>query len=809
MTHSPMEKFPVFQFLKPIGILLLCSVICAAAPMQDGGDTSAHKKAAPKSSTQASSTAKKPASAARKSSAAKSPSSAASSKPAPRSTSKSAAGKSRTTAHRAAAKPVHPARVIRLKKAFVASAELKPMARQLIEDPTPVAFSAVEGFARRHPDSDAGSLAWLALGYAHLRQKDFPQAIAALEKARPHAGELFDYVLYFEASAQANLGNQPKVADLIKTLNASGNDSIFADAEAVDLYATALDSQGHPEDAARYLEAHRTPARAAVELALGKAYLHSGRAEGVSVLRHLYYTMPLSDQAETAATLLAAQSYPLDGSYAEEKQRGDLLAKSNHWAEAIKSYRRAESIAVGTQLGDVRIALADVLRHTNAGESRRLLRDTVATGEANAERLYLIGELERNDSDDSAVVANLEVMRQSYPASPWFEQALLSAANMALLEKNYDRAIVLFDEAAQRFRASQRASYNHWKAACIMYRQGRTNEARRAFEEQVELYSDRPEVTAALYWRARLAESDGDIGMARAWYAKLSERYPNFYYAALARERLIALSAAAAPVHAQDEILAHIPARRPTPAEAQQTEPPPNRLRAEKALLLVNAGLFEYAIRELQSEGAGQGPNWMTLMIARIHADDADHKGIQYLKKAVPGYYSYEAPGLPRPYWELLFPRPYWSDLVADAQANQLDPYLVASLIRQESEFNPTVISHANAYGLMQLLPKVGKQEAHAAHLSGYNNNALLTPRTNLLLGTHYFRKMVDAYNGRVEYALAAYNAGSNRVDQWLADGHFRDVPEFVESIPFTETREYVQAILRNAQVYQRLYPKQ
>jgi soluble lytic murein transglycosylase len=68
---------------------------------------------------------------------------------------------------------------------------------------------------------------------------------------------------------------------------------------------------------------------------------------------------------------------------------------------------------------------------------------------------------------------------------------------------------------------------------------------------------------------------------------------------------------------------------------------------------------------------------------------------------------------------------------------------------------------------------------------------------------------MVDAYNGRVEYALAAYNAGSNRVDQWLADGHFRDVPEFVESIPFTETREYVQAILRNAQVYQRLYPKQ
>ena len=784
------------HFSRPFAILSLCFVVGTAALPQSAGD----QPITPKKPVASKSTAHKPVAKSAGAKAAPAKSSSAGKAP---------AGKSHPAAHHAAQKPVHPARVIRLKKAFVASAELKPMARQLVDSPTTAAFTAVEGFARRHPDSDAGSLAWLALGYAHLRQKEFPQAIAALEKARPHAGELFDYVLYFEASAQANLGNQPKVAELIKTLNSSADESIFANAEAVELYATALDTQGHPDDAAHYLEGHRVPARAAVELALGKAYLHSSRAEGADVLRHLYYTMPLSEQAETAATVLAAQGYPLDGNYAEEKLRGDLLAKSNHWAEAIKSYRRAESLAVGTQLGDVRIALADVLRHTNAGESRRLLRDTVATGEANAERLYLIGELARNDSDDSAVVANLEVMRLSCTASPWFEQALISAANMALLEKNYDRAIALFNEAAQRFRQSQRASYSHWKAAWILYRQGRTSDARRAFEEQVELYPDRPEVTAALYWRARLAEVDGDIGMARAWYAKLSERYSSFYYAVLARERLIALSSTPAPVHTQDDILAHIPARKPTPPEAQQTEPPPNRLRAEKARLLSNAGLYEFAIRELQSEGAGQGPNWMTLMIARIHADDADHKGIQYLKKVVNGYYSYDSPGLPRAYWELLFPRPYWSDLVADAQANQLDPYLVASLIRQESEFNPYVVSHANAYGLMQLLPKVGKQEAHAAHLSGYTTQSLLTPRTNLLLGTHYFRKMVNAYNGQVEYALAAYNAGSNRVDEWLADGHFRDVPEFVESIPFTETREYVQAILRNAQVYQRLYPRE
>ena len=111
--------------------------------------------------------------------------------------------------------------------------------------------------------------------------------------------------------------------------------------------------------------------------------------------------------------------------------------------------------------------------------------------------------------------------------------------------------------------------------------------------------------------------------------------------------------------------------------------------------------------------------------------------------------------------------------------------------------------------GLMQLLPQVGKGEAKAAHIKHFSTASLLVPNVNIQLGTHYFKEMVTQYNGQVEYALAAYNAGSNRVDDWLQSGHYRDVPEFVESIPFTETREYVQAIVRNAKVYQRLYPQQ
>src|SRR5262249_51683757 len=133
---------------------------------------------------------------------------------------------------------------------------------------------------------------------------------------------------------------------------------------------------------------------------------------------------------------------------------------------------------------------------------------------------------------------------------------------------------------------------------------------------------------------------------------------------------------------------------------------------------------------------------------------------------------------------------------------------LVASLIRQESEFNPRAISPANAMGLMQLLPNVGRGVAKQVKMKHFSSDDLLQAAINIQLGTHYFKHMVDHYHGRVEYALAAYDAGTDRVDEWLSSGNFKDVEEFVESIPFTETREYVQAIMRNAVLYKLLYPE-
>jgi soluble lytic murein transglycosylase len=378
---------------------------------------------------------------------------------------------------------------------------------------------------------------------------------------------------------------------------------------------------------------------------------------------------------------------------------------------------------------------------------------------------------------------------------------------MYLLKRDYDQAIDHFRELQQRFPNGTRSSYAHWKTAWLSFRQGRTDEARKGFEDQIALYPDSNELPAALYWRARIAEEDGDPTMARTFYQKLSARFRNYYYADLGRQRLKTLH----PASSEDVVVHYALLDRVPPlstsGKVTASEPPEDNLRLQRARLLSNGALADLAIRELQAAASEEGGSWAPPEMARIYQDGGRYdRAIEIMKRTTPSYFAVDLPDLPRPYWEALFPKPYWVDLHKYSSQNGLDPYLVASLIRQESEFNPAALSRANAVGLMQLLPSVGKSVAKQVKLKGYNASQLYTPAVNMQLGTRYFKSMVDRYDGHFEYALAAYNAGTDRVGDWLGQGKYRDPQEFVESIPFTETREYVQAILRNANVYRQLY---
>src|SRR5438045_6031341 len=155
-----------------------------------------------------------------------------------------------------------------------------------------------------------------------------------------------------------------------------------------------------------------------------------------------------------------------------------------------------------------------------------------------SQRFFNLGEVAGATDADDGFLRSLGELRQIAATSAWLEQALLSAGNIYLLRRDYDKAIDSYRELQQRFPDAGRAAYAHWKVAWLTLRQGRNADAKAAFDQQIALYPNSAEVPPALYWRARLAEEDNDPAMARAYYQKLFDRFRNYYYGELARQRL-------------------------------------------------------------------------------------------------------------------------------------------------------------------------------------------------------------------------------------------------------------------------------
>ena len=495
------------------------------------------------------------------------------------------------------------------------------MARQLLENRSRAAYAGVEAYARKHAQDDAGALANLALGYAHLLDHDGQPAVAPLLKAQPRAGDLADYVTYFLGDAYQAAGQGEQAAATLRDFQAKYPDSIFA-REAAVAYANALIATGDPHSAVTILSRNRLPTRADVELALGQAQLKSGDTDkGADTLRHLYYSMPMSPEADRAGALLRGLPEGLGGTFALEKTRADVLAQGRRYRDAAAEYRELLSLASGDDRTSVQIALAGVLH--KAGDDRQarsILESVNATGELNAERLFYLLEIARSDRDDDRFLQTLDQLRQAAPNSSWLEQGLLTAGNVFLLRNEYDHALDFYREIRERFPLGRLAPYANWKAAWLSLRQNRIEDARKGFELQLAQYPNSAQVPAAIYWRGRLAEeNEKDPAKARAYYSKLADRFRNYYYADLARERL---GAPSSPLtSADDPLLAKIPGLQAT-GSVKQVEPPADNLRLQKARLLANGGLTDFAVRELKAASAEGGSAWVPTEIARLYKDD-------------------------------------------------------------------------------------------------------------------------------------------------------------------------------------------
>ena len=152
------------------------------------------------------------------------------------------------------------------------------------------------------------------------------------------------------------------------------------------------------------------------------------------------------------------------------------------------------------------------------------------------------------------------------------------------------------------------------------------------------------------------------------------------------------------------------------------------------------------------------------------------------------------------------YPLAYWEPVRRECGPRSLDPFLVLALIRQESLFDAHALSPANARGLMQILPSTGSRLASQLGHEGFDAEQLYETDLNVALGTTYLRNLLDRFGGSLPRVLAAYNAGEAAVDKWMRRYPDLEDDEFVESITYRETRNYVKRVLANERLYRALY---
>jgi soluble lytic murein transglycosylase len=692
----------------------------------------------------------------------------------------------------------------RLTSAFVASAQLRPMAQELVLLRTPAAYSGVQAYAASHP-GDGAAAADLALGHAYMLDRRYIDAEAAFQQAAARSTVLIDYADYLEAHAAVQ-GNRPNDAiPLLQHFADRHPGSLFLPNAPI-LLANAYIAASDPNAAVHVLlplQAGDDGSHVSFRSALAHAYQASGNTSLAAALyRGIYLGDPVSPEAANAKTQLLAMNLPLTA--AERKQHADALFDAKQYTGAEAEYRELRKDDSGLSQADrdaleIYAAVCDLrLKKLSRSDVEHL---PVTSDDSAALKMYLQSELARNEGKSDEHDALVQQMMTQFPQSRWLEEALYSGGNMYLIKRDNPKAIAAYMALVERFPHSIYAPNAHWHAAWLNYRQRNYPEAARLMDEQITSYPAGTEIPGALYWRGRLYEDvEHNFGQALNYYDALNTNYVNSYYAILARQRLAVIGTrdAAAPAPALASL-------REIDDPGFTDDLPENDPHLIKARLLANAALNEYIRPEIQLSPTSN--EWGAFAEAEIYQSFGETtRALQAMKRSRIPFFSLAVDDVPMTYWQIVFPRPFWPQLSSDAQTNGLDPFLVASLIRQESEFNPGAVSRANAYGLMQLLPSVGKSLAKKEGDRHFNTNQLLNPATNLQLGTVDLRKSIDRYNGQIEYALAAYNAGDTPVRQWIELNDYKDIPEWVESIPYTETRDYVQSILRNREMYRAVY---
>jgi soluble lytic murein transglycosylase len=704
---------------------------------------------------------------------------------------------------------------VRATEAQTLDAQLESLASEYREVADPKSQERLLAFCRRNAKGPQGALGFLLLGYQALENGKFEEALKHLKLASRADAPVADYAAYYAASAAFELkefkecqsalagfpARFPSSPLLMKARLLHWRSSLeLKDGQAVlDSIAGVAELDSNPD--ALYYEAQ------AHEL-LGNA------PKAVSTYRKLHYQFPLyASAAAVARNLIALGSGDANIPTSWRVARIEKLLGGRKHREALAEIQLlfgTDSEAANQPQYQLWLGLSQfgTAQYYAAIQTLKPLRN--APVEIAAQAWFTVAECYRKLDNYGQFKQTAVDMEAGFARSRWLEEALFSLGNYNLVRRDLGESMAFYRKLVERFPNGARAKDSHWRVAWHTYRAGSMESALELFVDHLSRFPDSEHRAAALYWAGRAQLRLGRPEEARPVFEAVAQRFPAQYYGQLARAQLAPARSPARVSYRPDSRIEKILAdlKRAAPASPDLAPLLNASLNGwPRAKALSQIGLFELAGKELQYRPAYGSSRSIDFQAAQLFVKAKNfHRSTTVLRRVFPDYLDLPFGALPREVWQMFYPANYEDIIQQEAAKYAIDPYLIMALIRQESAFNPKAISSANARGLMQLLPSTARRLARGMKLARPSQARLHDPALNIRLGMRYFSDLLKQFNGETGKALASYNAGEHRVEAWMSEGSYADSAEFVDTIPFSETRNYVKIINRNYFFYRSLY---
>ena len=677
--------------------------------------------------------------------------------------------------------------------------------------------ATVAGIETRYARTRTAALARLLRARIRFELSDYAGAAEILNSdVFREKTNLADYALWLRGRALQQAGNHAGAMSAFSELARDFPSSLKAK-EAKLLWAQSALQNGQVAQVPNFLKDLNEKHNADAMLQTAKAFeQQTNQAEAVKFYRQVYFYGAGSNAAKEAEAKLTALGQPLTPQTAEEiTVRADKLFKAKNYADALRAYDDLirnffSAVTPEIQLNRL-IAYANQRKMAEA----QGIFNSISPNAAEKEQAYYelaVGYAKARQWAQAR--STVEEMRQKFPNSKLTPKAFVDVGLAARDARNKPDESYFLRSAVFSYPDAIDVAQAQFELAWLEHENQNYLKSSQMLIEHLARYVDRDSTNRgkAGYWAARNSERAGKIPEACALYDAVVYRYGANWYGYTALQRLTSLrgqgKCQTPPQFPANSLVPKAVENLKTVTVAAETATPKEMERAGKSEELNTIGLFDWAVEELEeARRTAQNSPKINLALAKHYRMKGDNvRALLALAKSYPDYAQMFPEEMGREEWDIFYPLTHWNDIKHWAKQRSLDPYQVAGLIRQETIFDPNAKSHANAYGLMQLLIPTARSMAqkYGASTTAIFGETLYNPSLNIELGTAYMREQLTKY-GRIEFMAVAYNAGPGRVVQWSKTLPL-EMDEYVEAIPFRETKGYVQGVIRNTAQYRRLY---